>query len=103
MPKLRLLVEGKPACRSKEILVSVPLPDNPGSAAAEISLKLVDADRKPVPLTAKPVPGTEIQWEGVPSAFTKDPFMLTMDTEKGNIEGLKTEPCGPPAPVRKKK
>lgn len=104
VPKLKgVVVEGKPACRSKEILVSVPLPDNPGQATAEISLKLVDADRKPLPLTSKPVPGTEIQWEGVPSAFAKDPFMLTMDTEKGNIEGLKTEPCGPVGPPRKKK
>ena len=104
VPKLKgVVVEGKPACRSKEILVSVPLPDNKGAAAAEISLKLVDAERKPLALPNKPVPGTEIQWEGVPSAFAKDPFLLTMDTEKGNIEGLKTEPCGPPAPPRKKK
>jgi len=104
VPKLRgVVVEGKPACRSRDILVSVPLPDNQGQAQAEITLKLVDADRKPVPLTSKPVPGTEIQWEGVPSAFTKEPFMLTMDTEKANIEGLKTEPCGPVAPPRKKK
>jgi hypothetical protein len=104
VPKLRgVVVEGKPACRSREILVSVPLPDTQGQATAEISLKLVDADRKPLALPSKPVPGTEIQWEGVPSAFSKDPFMLTMDTEKGNIEGLKTEPCGPVAPARKKK
>ncbi len=104
VPKLRgVVVEGKPACRSKEILVSVPLPDNQGPPIAEISLKLVDADHKPLPLTSKPVPGTEIQWEGVPTAFTKDPFLLTMDTEKTNIEGLKTEPCGPAAPARKKK
>ncbi|MGO9261371.1 MAG: hypothetical protein ACLQU1_34455 [Bryobacteraceae bacterium] len=105
VPKLKgVVVEGKPACRSKEILVSVPLPDNQGQAAAEISLKLVDADRKPLALTnVKPVPGTEIQWEGVPSAFTKDPFLLTMDTEKANIDGLKTDPCAPAAPPRKKK
>ncbi len=100
VPKLRgVVVEGKPACRSKEILVAVPLPDAQGQPTAEITLKLVDADRKPLALTNKPVPGTEIQWEGVPSAFAKDPFLLTMDTEKANIEGLKTEPCGPaPAP-----
>jgi hypothetical protein len=104
VPKLKgVIVEGKPSCRSKEILVSVPLPDNQGQPVAEISLKLVDSDRKPLPLTAKPVPGTEIQWQGVPSSFTKEPFLLTMDTEKGNIEGLKTEPCGPAAPARKKK
>jgi len=104
VPKLKgVVVEGKPACRAKEILISVPLPDNQGPPQAEISLKLVDADRKPLPLTTKVVPGAEIQWEGVPSGFTKDPFLLTMDTEKSDIEGLKTEPCGPAAPYRKKK
>jgi len=43
----------------------------------------------------------EIQWEGVPSAFTKEPFMLTMDTEKAKIEGLKLTPCVA-APVKKR-
>jgi hypothetical protein len=43
-------------------------------------------------LSGKPTPG-EIQWEGVPSAFTPDPFMLTMDTEKAKIEGLQVTPC----------
>ena len=49
------------------------------------------------PLTGKPEAG-EIQWEGVPSSFTSDPFMLTMDTEKAKIEGLKTAPCAAAAP-----
>jgi hypothetical protein len=31
----------------------------------------------------------------VPSAFTKEPFMLTLDIEKAKIEGLKTDPCQP--------
>jgi hypothetical protein len=29
----------------------------------------------------------------VPSAFTKSPFMLTMETDTAKIEGLKMEPC----------
>jgi hypothetical protein len=95
VPKLKgVVVEGKPACRSKEILVAVPIPDQPGAPTAEVSLKLDAA------LTGKPEPG-EIQWEGVPSAFTQSPFMLTMDTEKAKIEGLKVTPCGAPAPARR--
>jgi hypothetical protein len=80
------VVEGKPACRSKEILVAVPLPDQQGTPTAEISLKL-DA-----PLTGKPEAG-EIQFEGVPTAFTQSPFLLTMDTEKAKIQGLKVAAC----------
>lgn len=94
VPKLKgTLVEGKPACRSKELLIAVPLPDQQGSPTAEITLKLDAA------LTGKPEAG-EIEWEGVPSAFTQSPFMLTMDTEKAKITGLKTTPCAGAAPAR---
>lgn len=87
VPKLKgNVVEGKPACRSKEILVSVPEPDEKGAPQAVITLKLDTA------LTGKPEPG-EIQFEGVPTAFKADPFMLTMDTEKAKIEGLKVSAC----------
>jgi len=90
VPKLKgTIVEGKPACRSKELLVALSDATHP-----EVSLKL-DA-----PLTGKPEAGAEIQWEGVPSAFTKDPFLLTMDTEKAKIENLKSSPCAA-APVKK--
>jgi hypothetical protein len=87
VPKLKgMVVEGKPACRSKEILVSVPEPEEKGTPQAVIALKLDTA------LTGKPEPG-EIQFEGVPTAFKPDPFLLTMDTEKAKIEGLKVSPC----------
>jgi hypothetical protein len=98
VPKLKgTVVEGKPACRSKELLISVPEPEQQGTAPTVISLKL-DA-----PLTGKPE-GGEVQWKGVPSAFAAEPFMLTMDTEKAQIEGLKTTPCTPAAahPAAKK-
>ncbi len=96
VPKLKgMLVEGKPACRSTQLLVSVPEPDQQGTAQTVITLKLDEA------LTGKPDAG-EIQWEGVPSAFTPDPFMLTMDTEKAKVEGVKTTPCGPARPAAKK-
>ena len=98
VPKLKgTLVEAKPACRSKELLVALPLPDAKGAPTAEITLKLDKA------MTGKPDLSSEFQWEGVPTAFTKDPFMLTMDTESAKVEGLKTSPCAPAAaPVRKK-
>lgn len=88
VPLLRgTLVAGKPACRPKELLIAVPLPDARPPLKAEITLKL---DK---PLTGKPAPDAEFQWEGVPSAFTKDPFNLTMDTEVAKIQGLKTTSC----------
>ena len=88
------LVEAKPACKSKELLVAIPLPDQQGSPVAEITLKLDP------PLTGKPEIGGTIQWTGVPKSFTKDPFMLTMEVEKAKVENLKTTPCGP-APAKK--
>jgi tetratricopeptide (TPR) repeat protein len=107
VPKLRgILIEAKPACRPKELLVAVPLPDAKTPYVPEISLKLVDTEGKPLALTGKAEMNEEIHWEGVPSAFTREPFLLTMDTEKGKIEGLKTSPCAAAAPahrpVRKK-
>jgi hypothetical protein len=95
LPPLKgTLVEARPACRSTELLVAIPLPGRQGNPLAEITLKL-DA-----PLTGKPETGGTIQWTGVPKAFTRDPFMLTMDTEEAKVENLKTTPCGP-APDKK--
>jgi hypothetical protein len=94
-----VLLEAKPACRPKELLVAVPLPDAPQPLQPEIALKL---DK---PLTGKPEIQTEFHWIGAPSAFTKTPFLLTMDVEAGKIEGLKTTPCasapGERPPVKK--
>jgi hypothetical protein len=90
VPKLKgTIVEGKPACRSKELLVAISDATHP-----EVALKLDAA------LTGKPDVGAEIQWEGVPSGFTKEPFLLTMDTEKAKIENLKSSPCAT-APAKK--
>ena len=95
VPQLRgTLVEAKPECRPKELLVAVPLPDAPQPLRAEITLKLDAA------LTGKPDLNQELHWEGVPSAFSKDPFMLTMDTEKAKVEGLNMTPCAA-APARR--
>ncbi len=88
VPQLRgTLVEAKPACHPKELLVAVPLPDTSKPLMPEISLRL---DK---PLGGKPDADSEFRWEGVPTAFTKDPFLLTMETETAKIEGLTTAPC----------
>ena len=89
-----IVLEAKPACRSKELLVAVPLPDATGAPVAEITLKLDAA------LTGKPETGGEILFNGVPEAFTKEPFMLTMGTKKDQIDGLTLTPCAP-SPAKK--
>lgn len=95
VPQLRgTLVEAKPECRPKELLVAVPLPDAQKPLKAEITVKL------DMPLTGKPEPNSEFHWKGIPSAFTKDPFMLTMDTMRDSIQDLMTTPCRPPAARR---
>lgn len=91
LPPLKgTLVEAKPACRPKELVVALSDASHP-----EVTLKLDAA------LTGKPETGQEIQFKGVPAAFVKDPFMLTMDAEKDKIEGMKSTPCAAAAPVRR--
>ena len=96
-----VMLEARPACRSKELLIAIPLPDAKGAPVAEITIRIVDAEGKPVALTGKPEAAGDIQFNGVPSAFVKDPFMLTMDAEKANIDGLSVTPCTPPPAAKK--
>jgi hypothetical protein len=87
------LLEAKPACRPKELLVAVPLPSATGTPTAEITISVVDDQMKAAPLAGKPEVGGEIQFNGAPSAFTKEPFMLTLMAQKTDIDGIKLEPC----------
>ena len=88
------LLEAKPACKAKELLVAIPMPNATGAPVAEITLKLDPA------LTGKVETGVEIQFNGVPEAFAKEPFMLTMGSAKDKIDGLNITPCAP-APAKK--
>ncbi|MBZ5584919.1 MAG: hypothetical protein LAQ30_22455, partial [Acidobacteriia bacterium] len=81
------IVGGKPECRSKELLVAVPEPNQQSTLTPEIALRL------DTPLKGKPAPGEEVKFDGVPTAFSREPFMLTMDVEQAKVEGLKTETC----------
>jgi hypothetical protein len=82
------LLESRPACRPRELVIGVPLPDSADALEPEITLKLTR------PLTGKPETGQDVRWQGVPSTFNQHPFMLTMDAEPGEIEGLRVAPCG---------
>jgi hypothetical protein len=76
------VVEGRPACRPKELLVAIP-----ATSRAEITLRL---DSAPAGVA---VPG-EIEFNAAPRAFIKEPyFMLTMDAERAKILKLKIGPC----------
>ncbi len=83
------LVSTKPAVNPKELVVAISTPDTP-----EVTLKLE------TPLRGKADPGTEIKFQGVPKAFTKEPFMVTFELEsKDKIEGW---PAQAAPPVRRK-
>jgi len=102
VPKLKgWLVSGKPAVKSKELLVSMEGKDQ----AANVTLKLVGSDgTTAAPLTGKPVVGVEIEFEGVGDSFTKEPaLMVTFDVERAKITGLKEEKVAPPHHTAKKK
>lgn len=75
------LVEAKPVCRPTELRVAVR------GETPEILLKLAK------PLAGKAEPGTEFRFEGIPTAFTGAPFLLTMQSEEAKLAGLKIQPC----------
>lgn len=81
------LVSATPDTNPKELVIGITDPK-----IGEVTLKLDAA------LRGKMEPGTDIGFEGVPSAFTKDPFMVTFDVEKAKITGW----TAGPAPVQKK-
>ncbi len=95
--------EGQPAFRGTVISVE-------GTARTAKSVVLGVADPKTpdarlnfeTPLSGKAEPGQVIEFRGVASSYTKEPFMITFDTEKKYISGWPA-PAAPArrAPVRK--
>jgi hypothetical protein len=83
------------ACNPNELLVAIPLPGQTGDVA-KVKLHLVTGALK-----GKVEPGTDVQWDGVPSAFTKGPFLLTMDLDDKTKLDVATTAC-PPPPAPKK-
>ncbi len=84
------LISAKPAVNSKELVIGVA-----DAATPEVTLKLE------TPVKGKPVIGSDLNFEGVPETFVKDPFMVTFDQAK--VTNLKTETAAPPRrPAAKK-
>jgi hypothetical protein len=51
------------------------------NSAGDVTLKLDGA------LPGKMEPGGELEFEGIARSFTKDPFMVTFDTDKAKLSG----------------
>jgi hypothetical protein len=81
-----VVMEARPACHPKELLVAIKERDKE-ALEGQILLKFEK------PLNGKPEVPADIQFEGVPSAFSGSPFLLTMDAEAGKVTGLKLTPC----------
>src|SRR5205823_6431480 len=64
------LIEAKPALRPKELILSVEDGKTP-----DVTIKL-DA-----PLVGKMEPGTELGFQGIATAYTASPYMVTFDVE----------------------
>ncbi|HTM47111.1 MAG TPA: hypothetical protein VL285_00415, partial [Bryobacteraceae bacterium] len=80
------LISQKPATKPTSFVLAMGKEDTPAVT--------VNLDK---PMATKAPEGAEIQFEGVATSFTKEPFMLTFDAEKDKIEGWPA----PPAPVRR--
>ena len=82
----------KPALKPKEIEVAVADATTP-----EITIIIAEGGTLP----GKADPGTEIEFESVAKAFTKEPFMMTVEVETNKIKGWPT-PIPAAAPGAKK-
>jgi len=65
------LVAAKPPKNPKELVLSME------DAAGDITLVILDE-----PLTGSAPAGTELEFEGVPTAYTTSPYMLTFEVDK---------------------
>jgi hypothetical protein len=91
VPQLKgVLVEATPECRPSQLRVAIRFPKDTQNPHPEVLLKLEK------PLTGKPEIGAELRWTGVPIAFSKEPFLITMETEPAKIEDVRLSPCQPP-------
>lgn len=76
VPRLKgKLVAMLPPSKPRELVLAIE------NSAGDVTLKLDGA------LPGKMEPGGEIEFEGIARSFTKDPFMVTFETEKAKISG----------------
>jgi len=88
VPRLKgILVDATPKCRPRELHIGVRMPADTQNPRAEILLKLEK------PLKGAPAIGGELHWNAVATAFSKEPFQLTMETDPSKVGGLRLSPC----------
>ncbi|MEX2263739.1 MAG: hypothetical protein WD696_17425 [Bryobacteraceae bacterium] len=87
VPKLKgKVISQTPASRPKEVVIGISDATEP-----EVKLKFETA------LANKADVGTEIEFEGVPTEFAPDPFMVTFEVENEKLTGWPP----PPAPAKR--
>ena len=82
------LISMEPANKPKTLVLALEKPD-----VADVTLKF----EEPLPGTMEP--GAELEFEGAPSAYTKEPFMVTFDVDmelKQLVGWTGTNPKGSP-------
>ena len=82
------LIAAKPALHPKQLVLAMSDPNT-----ADVTLNL-DA-----PLPGKAEPGIDIEFAGVATSYTKEPFNVTFDVEKSKVAGW-TGREAPAAPHR---
>jgi hypothetical protein len=89
------LVSSAPEGKVKELILQI---DPEGGSEGDVKLVLDGT------VPGKMEPGTEISFEGIPSSYTSEPFMVVFDVERANLQGWKGAAAGPAkkAPVPKK-
>ena len=80
------LVSMTPAMRPKELVLAIE-----NGSVPDATLKFE------MPLPGKMDPGAELEFEGVPKAYAKSPYMLTFEVEREKLTGW----AGKNAPARK--
>lgn len=91
------LISQKPAANPKELVLQMDT-TQANATDGDVTIKLEK------PLNGKADPGIELEFEGIPSAFAKEPFMVTFNVEKENIVGWPAQAAAPTkksAPTKK--
>ena len=84
LPKLKgTVIRCTPEAKPAEIVLGLS-----NGVTDEVLLKLS------APLTSGAAPGTEIEFEGSAEAYSRDPFRLTVATDKTKITGWPEKPTG---------
>src|SRR5712692_9761360 len=87
------VISAKPLDRPSTVIIAISDKITP-----EVTLQIKDARWQSTQLKAGIKPGTEVEFEGVPVAFTREPFMLTFVVQPDKlIVPARTPPPSKPA------